>query len=190
VRLRCRGRQRLTDRLRLSLEPECLENPTATAREDPQHGAASVRDTQAVCGFRCWALKHTLQHDQNDGGNLPRQGQPRHFRLHAPSQQFRIELREGTGLGRGDDRRCLEKIFQINFCSVRESRPASPSVRAVLSQHGDQRCCWSRCRHHHRSIAAAWCGTGVGSAERPATGSSGFLSAGALLRWLCAMMQS
>ena len=50
---------RLTNRLRLALEPECLENPTATAREDPQDGADSIRDTQAVCGFRCWASKHT-----------------------------------------------------------------------------------------------------------------------------------
>ena len=55
----------------------------------------------------------SLPHDQNDRGNLPGQGQPRHFRPHALSQQFRIELREGTRLGRGDDRRSLEKIFQI-----------------------------------------------------------------------------
>ena len=33
-----RSTQRLTNQLRLALEPECLENPTATAREDPQHG--------------------------------------------------------------------------------------------------------------------------------------------------------
>ncbi len=59
VRLRARGTQRLTSQLRLALEPECLENPTATAREDPQDGADSIRDTQAVCGFRCWASKHT-----------------------------------------------------------------------------------------------------------------------------------
>jgi len=49
----------LTYRLRLALEPECLENSTDTAREDPHDGADSVRDTQAVCGFRCWASKHT-----------------------------------------------------------------------------------------------------------------------------------
>src|SRR5712664_351149 len=36
VRLGARGTQRLTNRLRLALEPECLENPTATARENPQ----------------------------------------------------------------------------------------------------------------------------------------------------------
>jgi hypothetical protein len=59
VRLSARGTQRLTFQLRLALEPECLENPTATAREDSQDGADSVRDTQAVCGFRCWASKHT-----------------------------------------------------------------------------------------------------------------------------------
>src|SRR6267142_4063067 len=53
VRLRARGTQRLTTYLRLALEPECLENRTATAREIPRDGADSVRDTQAVCGFRC-----------------------------------------------------------------------------------------------------------------------------------------
>ena len=52
VRLRARGTQRLTSRLRLALEPEGLANPTVTAREDSQHGADSIRDTQAVCGFR------------------------------------------------------------------------------------------------------------------------------------------
>src|SRR5258707_14612200 len=35
-RLGARGTQRLTIRLRLALEPECLENPTATARETPE----------------------------------------------------------------------------------------------------------------------------------------------------------
>src|SRR6202521_5308927 len=57
-RLGARGTQRLTYQLRLALEPECLENPTATAREIPRDGADSIRDTQAVCGFRCWASKH------------------------------------------------------------------------------------------------------------------------------------
>jgi len=59
VRLGARSTQRLTNQLRLALEPRCLENPTATAREDPQDGADSIGDTQAVCGFRCWASKHT-----------------------------------------------------------------------------------------------------------------------------------
>jgi hypothetical protein len=59
VRLGARSTPRLTNQLRLALEPEGLENPTATAREDPQHGADSVQDTQAVCGFRYWASKFT-----------------------------------------------------------------------------------------------------------------------------------
>jgi hypothetical protein len=59
VRLGARSMQRLTYRLRLALEPECLENPTATAREDLQDGADSLRNTPAVCGFRGRASKHT-----------------------------------------------------------------------------------------------------------------------------------
>jgi hypothetical protein len=59
VRLGVRDTQRLTSQLRLTLEPECLENPTATARENPHDGADSIQDTQAVCGFRCWASKDT-----------------------------------------------------------------------------------------------------------------------------------
>ena len=58
VRLGARSTQRLTYHLRLALEPECLENPTPTAREIPRDGADSIKDTQAVCGFRCWASKH------------------------------------------------------------------------------------------------------------------------------------
>ncbi len=59
VRLGARSTQRLTNRLRLALEPEYLENLTATAREVPRDGAEALRDTQAVCGFRCWASKLT-----------------------------------------------------------------------------------------------------------------------------------
>src|SRR4029077_19362594 len=59
VRLCARSTQRLTNQLRLALEPECLENLTATAREIPRDGADSLTDTQAVCGFRYWASKLT-----------------------------------------------------------------------------------------------------------------------------------
>src|SRR5258707_7865905 len=55
----CPRHKRLTSQLRLALEPKCLEIPTATARENPRNGADSIRDTQAVCGFRCWASKLT-----------------------------------------------------------------------------------------------------------------------------------
>src|SRR5438445_9524836 len=54
-----RSTQGLTNQLRLALEPECLENLTATAREVPRDGADSIRDTQAVCGFRYLASKRT-----------------------------------------------------------------------------------------------------------------------------------
>jgi hypothetical protein len=47
VRLGARSAQSLTKQLRLALEPECLENPTATAREIPGEAADSIRDTQA-----------------------------------------------------------------------------------------------------------------------------------------------
>jgi hypothetical protein len=59
VRLNARSTSGLTYQLRLALEPECLENPTATARENSRDGADPARNTQAVCGFRCWASKHT-----------------------------------------------------------------------------------------------------------------------------------
>ena len=59
MRLSARGTQCLTNRLRLALEPECLESPTATAKEHFRDGANSVKDTQAVCGFRYRASKHT-----------------------------------------------------------------------------------------------------------------------------------
>jgi hypothetical protein len=59
VGLGARSTQGLTYQLRLALEPECLENLTATAREIPRDGADSIRDTQAVCGFKYLASKLT-----------------------------------------------------------------------------------------------------------------------------------
>jgi hypothetical protein len=66
VRLSARGTQRLTSGLRLALEPEYLENRDGPPPENSPEtdscrlwdGADSVRDTQAVCGFRYWASKH------------------------------------------------------------------------------------------------------------------------------------
>src|ERR1700720_4284364 len=115
MRLGARSTQRLTNRLRLALEPECLENPTATAREIPRDGADSVRNTQAVCGFRCWASKLAplFPHDQHDGGNLPGQGQTRHLRSEALGQQSCVELLKRPRFARGHDRRTLKQILQI-----------------------------------------------------------------------------
>src|SRR5271155_3210314 len=50
-RLGARGTQRLTNQLRLALEPDCLENLQTTAREIPRDGADTIPDTPAVCGF-------------------------------------------------------------------------------------------------------------------------------------------
>jgi hypothetical protein len=58
-RLHDRGTLRLANRLRLALEPGGLENRTATTKGDTFGEAESLRDTQAVCGFRCWASKLT-----------------------------------------------------------------------------------------------------------------------------------
>jgi hypothetical protein len=58
-RLRDRGALRLANRLRLALEPGCLENRTALPGSFPRNGAESLRDTQTVCGFRYWASKLT-----------------------------------------------------------------------------------------------------------------------------------
>jgi len=59
VRLSARGTQRLTYRLRLALEPECLKNPANHRQEGSQGMERIARDTQAVCGFKYWASKRT-----------------------------------------------------------------------------------------------------------------------------------
>jgi hypothetical protein len=45
---------RLTNRLRLALEPECLENPTATARESPQQEADSIKTLKLFVVSDVW----------------------------------------------------------------------------------------------------------------------------------------
>ena len=57
-RLHDRGTLRLANRLRLTLEPECLENRRPPP-EKSRDGTGSIRDTQTVCGFRYWASKFT-----------------------------------------------------------------------------------------------------------------------------------
>jgi hypothetical protein len=49
VRLGARGTQRLADRLRLALEPQSLENPTATARKIPEMDWTRSNYRQADC---------------------------------------------------------------------------------------------------------------------------------------------
>src|SRR4029077_18401536 len=100
--------------MRLALEPECLENPTATAREIPRDGADSIRDTQAVCGFRWWASKHApLFHTINTMVAIFLAKVTRHLRPDALGQQSGVELLKRTGFARGHDRRTLQQILQI-----------------------------------------------------------------------------
>src|SRR5215475_7226877 len=115
VRLRARGTPRLTNQLRLALEPRCLENPTGTAREkspgwsglDPRHSSCLWFQTMGV------EAHSSLPHDQNNSGNLSCQGQPSHLWPHAFGHESLIELRQRTGLDRGHHRRALEQILQI-----------------------------------------------------------------------------
>jgi len=95
-------------RTRVSREPH------GTAREDPQHGAVSVRDTQAVCGFRCWASKHTpLFHTIRTIVAIFRAKVRRAISGRMPLATIPHRTRRRTRLGRGDDRRSLEQILQI-----------------------------------------------------------------------------
>ena len=87
VRLSARGTSCLTSQLRLALEPECLENPTTTTREDPGCGGLGQRHSSCLW-FQMLAVEahSSLPHDQYDGGNLPGQGQTRHLRPDALGQ--------------------------------------------------------------------------------------------------------
>jgi hypothetical protein len=57
--------------------------------------------------------RSSLPHHQHDGGNLPGQGQPCHFRPDALGQQSGVELLQRTGFARSRDRRALKQILQI-----------------------------------------------------------------------------
>jgi hypothetical protein len=59
VRLRARGTQAPNLPAETRSRTKVSREPQAIARENLQNGADSIRDTQAVCGFRCWASKHT-----------------------------------------------------------------------------------------------------------------------------------
>src|SRR5580658_578532 len=89
--------------------------PAGHRQRNPQRWSGSAPRHPSCLWFQILGVEaHSLlPHDQHNGGNLPGQGQTRHLRAQALGQQSRIELGEGTGLARGDDRRSLEKIFQI-----------------------------------------------------------------------------
>src|ERR1700758_994801 len=114
VRLSARGTSCLTYQLRLALEPECLENRTATARKNPGLGGLGRKHSSCLW-FQMLGVEADsfLPNDQRDRCNFTRQSKTRHLRSHPLGQQGRVELLERTGLGRGDDRRALKQILQI-----------------------------------------------------------------------------
>ena len=60
VRLGAQNTPRLTSRLRLALEPECLQKPTAhPLAKVALPWSDSTEDTQAACAFKYWASKRT-----------------------------------------------------------------------------------------------------------------------------------
>jgi hypothetical protein len=61
--------------------------------------------------------RSSLPHDQDDGGNLPGQGQPRHLRPDALGQQCGVDLLKRTRFARGHDSRALKQILQIVIAS-------------------------------------------------------------------------
>jgi len=101
VRLGARSTQRLTYQLRLALEPECPREPHGhRQRRSPAWSGLGPRHSSCLWFQMLGVEAHSsLPHDQNDRGNLSCQSQTRHFRPHALSHQFRIELGEGTRLG-------------------------------------------------------------------------------------------
>ena len=84
VRLGARSTQRLTNRLRLALEPECLENPRPPPERIP--GMERIRSRHSSClWFQILGVEaySSLPYDPYDGGHLSCQGQPCHLRSHA-----------------------------------------------------------------------------------------------------------
>ena len=80
VRLGARGTSRLTYQLRLALEPECLEEPTATARENPRDGSGLDQRHSSCLWFQILGVETDsfLPDVQGNRRDLPRQRQACH----------------------------------------------------------------------------------------------------------------
>ena len=109
-----RGALRLANRLRLALEPECLENRRPPPERNPgmERTRSETLKLFVVLGIgrRSLLLSSTR--------SIPWwrsscQGQTRHLWSPALGQQCSVELLEWTGLGRCDDHRSLKQILQI-----------------------------------------------------------------------------
>jgi hypothetical protein len=82
-------------RTRVSREPDSHRQ-----RRSPGWSGLDQRHSSCLWFQMLGVEAHSsLPDDQNDRGNFPGQGQPRHFRPHALGQQSRVKLFEGAGLG-------------------------------------------------------------------------------------------
>jgi hypothetical protein len=72
--------------------------------------------------------RSSLPNDQDNGGNLPGQGQTGHLRPDALGQQSGVELLKRTRFTRGHDRRTLKQIFQIVIAVAVESADGAPGL--------------------------------------------------------------
>ncbi len=113
-RLGARDTQRLTNRLRLALEPESREphghrqrNSQRWSGLDPRHSSCLWFQMLGVEARSC------LPHDEHDGGNFPGQGRTCHLRPDALGQQSCVELLKRPRFARGHDRCTLKQILQI-----------------------------------------------------------------------------
>src|SRR6266436_1141860 len=114
-RLGARGTQRLTNQLRLALELRVSREPDGhRQRRSPGWSGLDQRHSSCLWFQILGVEAHSsLPHHQHDGGNLPGQSQPCHFRLDALGQQSGVELLQRTGFARSHDRRALKHILQI-----------------------------------------------------------------------------
>jgi hypothetical protein len=165
VRLGARSTQRLTYQLRLALEPECLENPTATTREESPGMERTRSETLKLfvvsdVGRRS-ALLSSRRSTRWWQSSAPRSDAP--SPAGCPWPQSGVELLERTGFARSHDGRTLEQILQIVIAvSVQSAnRGSASSLVAAALDNGDRHCCASRCQIRCTSTAVAWCGNGA-----------------------------
>src|ERR1700693_2734241 len=93
MRQSARGTSCLTSQLRLALEPECLENRTATARRNPGMGGLGRKHSSCLW-FQMLGVEADsfLPNDQRDRCNFARQCQACHLQPHPLGNQSRVLL--------------------------------------------------------------------------------------------------
>jgi len=112
VRLGVRDTQGLTNQLRLSLEPECFENPRPSPEKIPGWSGSAQRHSSCLWFQMLGVEAHScLPHDQHDGGNFPGKVR-RAISGRMPLSAMLCKLLERTGFARSHDRRALNRFFR------------------------------------------------------------------------------